>query len=121
MYEIFTEGRIAAAHFLENYNGKCENLHGHNWVIRVYVKGNELDETGLLIDFTLIKKALEDVSEKLDHTLLNDNEFFMENNPTAENIARWYFEGLSGLLNKKDVKVSKVTVWESEKQAASYS
>ena len=120
MYEIFTEGRIAAAHFLENYKGKCENLHGHNWIIRVFIRGDKLNGTGLLIDFGDIKKALKEVSDKLDHTLLNENKFFGGDNPTAENISRWYFIKLSELLNTDDAKVYKVTVLESEKQAASY-
>ncbi len=76
MFTVRIEDSFAAAHYIKNYHGKCENLHGHNYKVRVYVKGNELDKGGMLLDFSILKRALKEVFKDLDHKNLNDIELF---------------------------------------------
>ena len=78
MFEVRVEDDFAAAHFLKDYHGKCENLHGHNYKVFVHVEGNSLDEGGMLIDFSVLKRELKNVLSCLDHTNLNDIQFFAE-------------------------------------------
>ena len=91
MFQLRVEAEFSAAHYLSNYHGKCENLHGHNYRVRLWVRGTELNEGGMLADFTLLKKALNDSIDPLDHTNLNDMEIF-QNDPSAERIAKYIFE-----------------------------
>ncbi len=120
MYELKIISQFAAAHQLREYEGKCENLHGHNWKVEVFVTGNKLEKNGLLIDFKLIKNATEKVLSELDHEFLNDLDAFKTINPSSENIARHIFTTLSREVNTEDVKVSRVTTWESDSACASY-
>ena len=90
MYHLRVEAEFSAAHFLSHYHGKCENLHGHNYKIRLWVSGKELNEGGMLIDFSLLKKTLSEVISTLDHSNLNDMEVF-QNDPSAERIAHYIF------------------------------
>ncbi len=102
--------RFQAAHFLREYKGKCEKVHGHTFYVEVAIESGELDETGISIDFTEIKKALSDILP--DHTHLNEVYAF---NPSAENLARHFYDEL-----KKLFPVTAVTVWESEDASATY-
>ncbi|HIC85543.1 MAG TPA: 6-carboxytetrahydropterin synthase QueD [Desulfobacterales bacterium] len=120
MYEVKITEHFAAAHQLRNFKGRCEQLHGHNWKIEVFVKGKELAEDGTLVDFHDVKKATRKVMEVLDHAFLNDLEFFSEVNPSSENIARFIFLKVSEQLDTDRVKVSRVTAWESDTACASY-
>ena len=103
--------RFQAAHFLREYQGKCENVHGHSFQVEVRVRITELDKTGIGIDFTTIKAALTEILP--DHTLLNE---VYEFNPTAENLARRFYAEL-----KSRMPVQSVTVWESQDASATYS
>jgi len=103
--------KFQAAHFLKEYRGKCEKMHGHTFIIEVQIKTKELNKTGISIDFKEIKKKLSEILP--DHTLLNDVYDF---NPSAENLARYFYHEL-----KKCFNVTKVTIWESDDTAASYS
>ena len=120
MYELKTISQFGAAHQLRDIGGKCENLHGHNWKIETYVKGEELDKNGLLVDFKVIKEAVEKILDELDHKFLNELEYFKDMNPSSENIARFIYEALSGELNRENIKVSRITVWESDSACATY-
>ena len=120
MYELKIVSQVAAAHQLREFQGKCEQLHGHNWKIEVYVTGDTLGEDGLLIDFGLIKKGTKKVLEELDHKFLNELEPFKEENPSSENIARYIYESLSHTLNNDAIRISKVTAWESDTACATY-
>lgn len=97
MYQVRVETSFAAAHFLRDYHGKCENLHGHNYKVFVHVEGKNLDAGGMLLDFSVLKKALREVCGALDHKNLNDFEYF-DQNPSAERIASYIYEKLTGIV-----------------------
>ena len=120
MYELKIITHFSAAHQLKEFHGDCENLHGHNWKIEVYVTGEDLDDDGLLIDFKVIKKATQKALNELDHQYLNDLAPFRAENPSSENIARYIFESLGRAINSANVKVSKVSAWESDTACATY-
>ncbi len=120
MYELKIVTQFAAAHRLENFNGKCEALHGHNWKVEVFLAGEQLDEAGLLVDFGVIKARTNSLLEEIDHKYLNELEAFREQNPSSENLARYLFERLSTTLIRDGVRVSRVNVWESDTSCASY-
>jgi 6-pyruvoyltetrahydropterin/6-carboxytetrahydropterin synthase len=121
MFEVSVEHTFAAGHALRNYRGKCENVHGHNYKVQVLVRGEKLDETGMLADFTVLKRLLRDISEPLDHIFLNDIEPFTHVNPTAENMAVYICEKMQeGLKLANPVEVAEVKVWETDIQSATY-
>ena len=105
MFEVRVTADFAAAHFLKDYNGKCENLHGHNYKVYAHVRGNKLNEGGMLLDFTKLKAALRSVCKKLDHTNLNDLDYF-EQNPSAERIAKFIYEQIIQLLAQDNIDIS---------------
>jgi 6-pyruvoyltetrahydropterin/6-carboxytetrahydropterin synthase len=119
MYELVVETDFAAAHNIREYGGNCERLHGHNWKVRVGLRARRLDRLGMVMDFRDVKARLSEVLKALDHQYLNEIEPFRTSNPTTENIARFICERLMKGL-PKGVSVGKVTVWESERCAASY-
>src|ERR1051326_6715538 len=92
MYEVTVERTFAAGHYLRNYRGKCENPHGHNYRVRVTLQGNDLDRAGLLLDFKDLKDLIKQTIERLDHQMINDLEPFTQVNPSAENIAKYFYE-----------------------------
>ena len=120
MYELKVEDCFAAAHNLRGYNGKCEELHGHNWKVEVIVRATSLDDTGLAIDFHDLKAATKEILEALDHSYLNDLPAFRVNNPSSELIAKYIYEELSERVARDGLWVHKVTAWESDKACASY-
>lgn len=105
MFEVRVEADFAAAHFLKDYNGKCENLHGHNYKVYAHVRGSKLNEGGMLLDFTKLKGALRSVCKQLDHTNLNDKDVF-EQNPSAERIAMYIYNGIIAELKKEGLDLS---------------
>ncbi|MDH5661775.1 MAG: 6-carboxytetrahydropterin synthase QueD [Elusimicrobiota bacterium] len=120
MYEVMVEGSFSAAHNLRGYRKKCEKLHGHNWKVRVGIRGGKLDKYGMLIDFRDVKDYLEKIIKKLDHKYLNEISHFKVTNPTSENIARFIYNDLKFRLQGSQYGVSKVTVWESDTTSATY-
>jgi 6-pyruvoyltetrahydropterin/6-carboxytetrahydropterin synthase len=121
MYRLMIKTSFAAAHNLINYQGDCENLHGHNWRVEVVVAAKELDKAGLGIDFKILKKQTNSLLDELDHKYLNDLTPFQNDSPSSENISRYLFERLSETLNNEKITVEKINVWESENACASYS
>ena len=121
MYRLMIKTSFAAAHNLINYQGDCENLHGHNWRVEVVVAAKELDKAGLGIDFKILKKQTNSLLDELDHKYLNDLTPFKNDSPSSENISRYLFERLSETLNNENIAVEKINVWESENACASYS
>ena len=122
MYEVSVDETFAAAHNLRNYYGKCENLHGHNYKVRVVLAGKELDDTGLLYDFVHLKRVIQEVIGSLDHKYLNEMEPFDKLNPSAGNIARYIFDCSVKKLPKSanGAGIESVTVWETDTSAATY-
>jgi 6-pyruvoyltetrahydropterin/6-carboxytetrahydropterin synthase len=120
MYELKIISQFAAAHCLREFKGKCEQLHGHNWKVEVHLQADALDRTGLVKDFGEIKEATVEVLNGLDHSYLNDLPPFNQENPSSENIARFLFDELSRRLNDARIRVTKVSVWESDTSCASY-
>jgi len=119
-YELKIENAFAAAHNLLNYCGQCENLHGHNWKIEIYVQGSELDKSGMLIDFKILKDHTNTILDVLDHTYLNELPIFTDKSPSSELIAEYIFIELEKMLSELPVQVKKIVAWESEKAAASF-
>ena len=122
MYEVTVEGGFAAAHRLRGYEGACERLHGHNYRVAVAVRAADVGPMGMVADFKVLKGALGEVLDLLDHCCLNDDVAdFGERgmNPTAENIARWVAERLADAL-PPETRPARVTVWESDTSAATY-
>jgi len=119
-FEVYREIHFASAHRLRNYCGKCENIHGHNWRVRLCVTRKELDKTGFVMDFKDIDRILKKITDFLDHKDLNALEQFHEINPTAENIALFIFNEAEKEVAAVDreASVSKVYVWESERSCA---
>jgi 6-pyruvoyltetrahydropterin/6-carboxytetrahydropterin synthase len=121
MYEVTVEADFSSGHYLRNYKGKCENPHGHNYKVRVTLAGATLDEAGLLLDFKLLKHVLRPIVERIDHQMLNDLEPFTTLNPSAENIAKYFYERIhGGLTNEVPVRISAVQVWETDTSSAVY-
>jgi 6-pyruvoyltetrahydropterin/6-carboxytetrahydropterin synthase len=119
-YELKIITDFAAAHQLRNFRGKCENLHGHNWKVEVVLRGSQLDETGVLVDFGVVKQAAREILAELDHHYLNDLPFFQERNPSSENIAHYLFDRLCERLDTPYRHVYKVTAWESTDACATF-
>ena len=117
MYEISVEADFAAAHFLADYHGKCERLHGHNYRVVAHARGSQLDSGGMLVDFGILKKALRTVCATLDHSNLNDLSVF-ESNPSAERIARFIFGEIRAAV--PDLPLYAVDVYETPTNRARY-
>ncbi len=122
MFELKVKSRFAAAHQLTMVGEKCENLHGHNWNVEVYVAGETLNEAGVLVDFGDIKKAVRSIMKSLDHKFLNDHEAFKEIQPSSEQIAIFIAEQMKIHVREMNlpVNVSRVSAWESEDACATY-
>ena len=112
---------FASAHSLRDYPGDCARLHGHNWQVEVSVCSQVLDDSGIAIDFREIKKQTKLVVKRLDHQYLNEIKPFDVLNPTAENIAKYFFDEIALLITNKDVKVKEVMIWETPRSAVTYS
>ena len=122
MFELKVNSHFSAAHSLIGYNGECSNMHGHNYMIFAVAKCETLDEIGLGIDFKLLKKHLNSVVDPLDHTNLNNAQFFRENkiNTSSENIAKYIFDELSKKLENTTVILKEITVKETEGSSVTY-
>ena len=124
MYEVTVEDTFAAGHYLRNYKGKCENPHGHNYKVRVTLAGTELDKAGLLLDFKDLRDVMKHVIERLDHQMINEVAPFTELNPSAENMAKYFFDETNGRLKNSTngrVFVRDVTIFETDTTTAKYS
>ena len=122
MFEVSVEADFAAAHSLRGYRGKCESLHGHNYRVQLTVAGKELDQIGLLQDFTLLKQVLRAIVGGLDHKHLNELPPFDKTNPSAENLARFIHDETASQLAGKlgSAAIASVTVWETDTASATY-
>lgn len=124
MFEVTVEETFAAGHALRNYHGKCEHVHGHNYKIRATIEGEHLDAAGLLIDFHDVKRVLGAIIDRVDHKFLNDIPPFDTLNPSAENMARWFYEeldqGLAAALGSTGARLAEVRIWETDTSIAAY-
>lgn len=116
MYELKTQMYFSAAHHLLNYDGACENQHGHNWLVEAFVLGDKLDKSNILIDYKVLKKELKEVLDYLDHEDINELPEFKGISPSSETIAKFIYEK----LKEKIAIISKVSVWETTNSCASY-
>ena len=92
MFQVSVEETFSAGHALRGYKGKCENVHGHNYRVRVTLEGPQLDSIGLLVDFTRLKAIVREIMGRLDHQFVNDLEPFKTVNPSAENMAKYFYD-----------------------------
>jgi 6-pyruvoyltetrahydropterin/6-carboxytetrahydropterin synthase len=121
MFEVTVEQTFAAGHALRGYRGKCENVHGHNYKVQVTIAGEELDSIGLLVDFVEVKRVMKEIIEYLDHRFINDLSPFDKLNPSAENLARYFWEEMTKhLAAEVPVRIAEVKVWETDTTTATY-
>ena len=120
MYEISVEYSFAAGHALRGYKGKCENVHGHNYKVQVTVAGEQLNASGLLVDFVDLRAAIQSIVDRLDHRFLNDLPPFDQLNPSAENLARYMCEELQPQVKEQALRIQSVTVWETDTTSATF-
>jgi 6-pyruvoyltetrahydropterin/6-carboxytetrahydropterin synthase len=123
MYEVTVERGFSSGHFLRNYKGKCENPHGHNYKVRITLCGKTLDQAGLLLDFRDLKHVMRPVIDRIDHQMLNDVEPFTTINPSAENLARFFYDETNRQLSEMTsgrVRVKDCTIYETDTTTATY-
>jgi len=121
MFEVTVEETFAAGHALRGYRGKCENVHGHNYRCQVTIEGEQLNETGLLVDFVELKRVVHATIDRLDHQWLNDFPPFDKLNPSAENIARYIYQEVhAGLGSGGGARLAQVRLWETDTANATY-
>jgi 6-pyruvoyltetrahydropterin/6-carboxytetrahydropterin synthase len=122
MFQVSVEEMFSAGHALRGYQGKCENPHGHNYRVQVTLEGPQLDPIGLLIDFTQLKHVVRDIIKRLDHQFINDLEPFTTVNPSAENLAKYFFEEITSQLQglPAETQIKDVVIWETDTAMAKY-
>ena len=111
---------FASAHTLRDYPGACARMHGHNWKVEAEVIATRLDKVGMGVDFKVIKQATREIAARLDHRYLNELDPFTGVNPTAENIAAYFYKELAAQLNNDSISVYAVTLWETERACVRY-
>jgi 6-pyruvoyltetrahydropterin/6-carboxytetrahydropterin synthase len=122
MFQVSVEETFSSGHALRGYKGKCENPHGHNYRVQVTLEGAQLDSIGLLVDFTELKEVMRNIIKRLDHQFINDLEPFKTVNPSAENMAKYFYDEVSGKLMglPPGARVTDVVVWETDTAMARY-
>jgi 6-pyruvoyltetrahydropterin/6-carboxytetrahydropterin synthase len=122
MFQVSVEETFSAGHALRGYHGKCENVHGHNYRVRLTVEGPHLDSIGLLCDFTEIKRIVREVIAGLDHQFINDLPAFRSVNPSAENLAKYFYDQVAGQLRElaPGARITDAVVWETDTASARY-
>ena len=123
MYEVTVQDTFSSGHYLRDYYGKCENPHGHNYRVLVTLVGEQLEPNGLLLDFKLLKRILQPTIQYLDHNMINDLEPFTTVNPSAENLAKYFFDRTAAELLEMTtgrVRVKDCTIWETDTSFARY-
>ena len=120
MFTIFKDYSFAAAHSIRGHTGGCENLHGHNYRVRVHVEASELDDLGMVVDFADLKAAQDEVLSPFDHQVINEVPPFDQRNTTAELFSEYVFHQLALRLDDERVKVRCVEVWENDASCARF-
>ena len=122
MFQVSVDESFSAGHALRGYKGKCENPHGHNYKVRIILEGPGLDSIGLLYDFTHLKRVIREIVEGVDHKFLNDQAPFDVINPSAENLAKFFYDETSRQMKAmpEGARIARVTVWETDTTSATY-
>jgi 6-pyruvoyltetrahydropterin/6-carboxytetrahydropterin synthase len=120
LYEVTIKQSFSAAHMLNEIGGRCEKLHGHNFVVEISICSNVLSVEGILIDFRILKQWADEILKDFDHKYLNDISYFKDTSPSSENVAKYIYDRISEKVKESSLDVSRVTVWESEDARASY-
>ncbi len=120
MFTLCVKDSFSAAHRLIGYEGKCEELHGHNFTVEAFFSGEKLADNGLLVDFKILKTHLQNILETLDHKYINEIPFFSERSSSAEYIAMYVFQEMEKRIKEPGISVKSIRIWESEKAYASY-
>ena len=122
MFEVRVEEMFSSGHALRGYRGKCENVHGHNYRVRVTLAGPKLNDIGLLVDFTELKQVLRRIIAGIDHQFLNDLDAFKMVNPSAENLAKYFYDETRRGLRElpEGAGITEVIVWETDSSSAIY-
>jgi 6-pyruvoyltetrahydropterin/6-carboxytetrahydropterin synthase len=122
MFEVSVDETFAAGHALRGYKGKCENVHGHNYKVRIVLEGSQLDSIGLLFDFTHLKRVMREIVAGVDHVFLNDRAPFDVINPSAENLAKFFYDETIRLMSAmpEGARIARVTIWETDTTSATY-
>ena len=123
MFQISVEETFSSGHALRGYRGKCENVHGHNYKVRIVLEGPGLDSIGLLYDFTHLKHVIREIIAGVDHRYLNDQPPFDVINPSAENLAKFFYDETVRRMNvaPDGARLASVTIWETDTTSATYS
>jgi 6-pyruvoyltetrahydropterin/6-carboxytetrahydropterin synthase len=122
MFQVTVDETFSSGHALRGYQGKCENVHGHNYKVRVTLEGRQLDSIGLLYDFTHLKRVIRGIVGGVDHKFLNDLAPFDVLNPSAENLAKYFYDETTRQMNAtaEGARVTSVTIWETDTTSATY-
>jgi len=122
MFRVSVDESFCAGHALRGYKGKCENVHGHNYKVRVTLEGPDLDSIGLLYDFTHLKQVIRGLVEAVDHKFLNDLAPFDVVNPSAENLAKYFYDQTVRQVQAmpRGAQITSITVWETDTTSATY-
>jgi 6-pyruvoyltetrahydropterin/6-carboxytetrahydropterin synthase len=122
MFQVTVDETFSSGHALRGYKGKCENVHGHNYKLRVTLEGPQLDSTGLLYDFTHLKRVIREIVGGVDHKFLNDMAPFDVINPSAENLAKYFYDETTRQVNAmpEGARITSITIWETDTTSASY-
>jgi 6-pyruvoyltetrahydropterin/6-carboxytetrahydropterin synthase len=122
MFQVTVDETFSSGHALRGYKGKCENVHGHNYKVRVTLEGPQLDSIGLLYDFTHLKRVIREIVGGVDHKFLNDLAPFDVLNPSAENLAKYFYDETMRQMRAtpEGARVASVTIWETDTTSATY-
>jgi 6-pyruvoyltetrahydropterin/6-carboxytetrahydropterin synthase len=120
MFMLCIQDSFAAAHRLDNYRGKCEALHGHNFKVEALFEGEEIGREGMLVDFAVLKSFLREILSDLDHRFVNEIPFFRERASSSEYLALYIYDQLKERIDADGVTVKEVRVWESDRAYAAY-
>ena len=122
MFQVTVDEIFSSGHALRGYKGKCENVHGHNYKVRVTLEGPQLDSVGLLCDFTHLKRVIREIVGGVDHKFLNDMAPFDVINPSAENLAKYFYDETTRQMNAmpEGARVTSITIWETDTTSATY-
>lgn len=121
MHTIFKDFTFAAAHAIRGHTRGCQNLHGHNYRVRVHLRAARLDELGMVLDFADLKAMMQEILGPFDHHVINDIPPFDQRNTTAELLSQYVFEEVAArLADQERVRVVRVEIWETETSCAIY-